>query len=82
MRVADLAGHKDVKTYLSQVPPRCPKTLPLILSQWTDFFVNMADGLTRFELLLLGIFSFPFFSFPFLSFPFLPVPFHGTPLKR
>jgi len=45
MRVADLAGHKDVKTYLSQVPPRCPKTLPLILSQWTDFFVNMSDGL-------------------------------------
>jgi len=45
MRVADLAVHRDVKLLLSKVPPRCPKTLPLIFVQWSNFFVNMPDGL-------------------------------------
>lgn len=45
MRVSDLANMKDVKELITQVPARCPKALPLILTQWTDFFVNMPDGL-------------------------------------
>lgn len=45
MRVSDLANMKDIKELISQVPARCPKALPLILTQWTDFFVNMPDGL-------------------------------------
>jgi len=45
MRIADLALHREVKLLLAQVPPRCPKTLPLIFVQWSNFFVNMADGL-------------------------------------
>jgi len=45
MRVSDLAFQRDIKFLLYQIPPRCPKSLPLIFAQWTDFFITMADGL-------------------------------------
>eukprot|EP00397_Hematodinium_sp_SG-2012_P029787 GEMP01031498.1.p1 GENE.GEMP01031498.1~~GEMP01031498.1.p1 ORF type:complete len:316 (+),score=86.48 GEMP01031498.1:52-999(+) len=45
MRISDIATLQDVKALISQVPARCPKALPLILTQWTDFFVNMPNGL-------------------------------------
>jgi len=45
MRVADLCDLKEVKDHIAKIPNNFPKTLPKILSLWSDFFVNMSDGL-------------------------------------
>jgi len=45
MKTSDICQFPEVKDQLSQIPNGFPKVLPKILSQWTDFFVVMPNGL-------------------------------------
>jgi len=45
MKICDLQPMPDVVKILKEIPNGFPKVLQKILLQWTDFFVNMPDGL-------------------------------------
>jgi len=45
LSVKDLCEMQDIKDQIAQIPHCFPRSLPTILSQWTDFFVMMSYGL-------------------------------------